>query len=135
MQAAWEEVQAAMPSNVQAILISGGRTFAQSDALYAQGRTAPGCIVTNAPAGRSFHNYFLAVDFDMVTNGKDDYAVGPHWMEIVSIMKKHGFEWGGDWNSIKDNPHFENRFGYSWQDLFAKHNAGDFIAGTTFVNI
>jgi peptidoglycan LD-endopeptidase CwlK len=135
VQSAWTEAQAAMPSNVQVILIAGMRTFAESDALYAQGRTEPGPIVTNAPAGESFHNYGLAVDFDMVTNGKDDYVVGPHWIEVVAVMKKYGMEWGGDWESIKDNPHFENRYGYTWQQLLAKHNAGDFIPGTTFVNI
>src|ERR1700761_5527499 len=89
IQAAWEEVQAAMPTNVECILICDGRTFAESDALYAEGRTVKGenaspshpmgDVVTNAPAGRSLHNYFLALDFGMVTNGKDDFVVGPHW--------------------------------------------------------
>lgn len=135
LQVAWEEVEAAMPSNVQAVLVAGPRSFAKSDALYAQGRTAPGPIVTNAPAGESFHNYDLAVDFAMITNGKDDDVVGPHWMTVVSIMKKHGFEWGGDWHSIVDNPHFENRYGFAWEQLLAKYKSGDFIPGTTFVNI
>jgi peptidoglycan L-alanyl-D-glutamate endopeptidase CwlK len=135
VQVAWEEAQAAMPPNVQVILICGTRTFAESDDLYAQGRTRPGQIVTNASAGKSAHNYSLAVDFDMVTDGKDDYVVGPHWMTIVSIMKKHGMAWGGDWHSIKDYPHFENWFGYTWEELLAKHNAGDFISGTQYVDI
>jgi peptidoglycan L-alanyl-D-glutamate endopeptidase CwlK len=145
VQAAWEEVQATMPPNIQAILICGARTFAESDALYAIGRTIKGDnvseahpmgdVVTNAPAGSSFHNYMLAIDFAMITNGKDDFVVGPHWMEIVAIMKKYGMEWGGDWKSIKDYPHFENRYGYSYHDLLAKHNAGDFIPGTQYVNI
>jgi peptidoglycan L-alanyl-D-glutamate endopeptidase CwlK len=145
VQAAWEQAQSAMPPNVQVILICGTRTFDESNALYAIGRTVPGenvspqhpmgDIVTNAAAGASFHNYSLAVDFDMITNGIDDYVVGPHWMAVVGIMKAAGMEWGGDWTSIKDYPHFENRFGFTWQELLAKHNAGDFIPGTTFVNI
>jgi peptidoglycan L-alanyl-D-glutamate endopeptidase CwlK len=145
VQSAWEEAQAAMPPNVQVILIAGARTFAESDALYAIGRTVKGenvspshpmgDVVTNAPAGESFHNYNLAVDMDMVTNGKDDYIVGPNWMTVVSIMKKYGMEWGGDWHSLKDNPHFQNRYGFTWQELLAKHNAKDFIPGTEFVNI
>ncbi len=133
--AAWQEAQAAMPANVQIIVIQGLRTFAESDALYAQGRTAPGPIVTNAPAGASYHNYGLAFDFAMVTNGKDDYIVGPNWMKVVAIMKNHGMTWGGDFPNLKDDPHFENRFGYNWRDLLAKHNAGDFIQGTNYVNI
>lgn len=132
---AWTEAQVAMPENVKIIVVQGLRTFAESDALYAQGRTKPGPIVTNAPAGESFHNFSLAFDFEMVTNGKNDYVVGPNWMQVVSIMKKYGMEWGGDWKSIKDDPHFENRYGYTWRQLLVKHNAGDFIPGTTFVNI
>jgi len=45
-------------------LISGLRTYEEQDALYAQGRTAPGPKVTNAPGGHSNHNFGLA--FDMV---------------------------------------------------------------------
>src|SRR6202021_3611073 len=87
VQSAGTKAKAAMPSNVQVILIAGMRTFAESDALYAQGRTEPGPIVTNAPAGESFHNYGLAVDFDMVTNGKDDYEVSAHWLGVGAVTK------------------------------------------------
>ena len=38
------------------------RTKAEQDSLYAQGRTAPGEIVTNAKGGDSYHNYGLAAD-------------------------------------------------------------------------
>jgi peptidoglycan L-alanyl-D-glutamate endopeptidase CwlK len=132
----WTIAQAAMPPNVQIIVIQGLRTFAESNALYAQGRTAPGPIVTDAPAGESYHNYGLAFDFAMITDGKDDYVVGPHWMTVVGIMKAAGMTWGGDFPpNLVDNPHFENKYGYGWRDLLAKHNAQDFISGTTFVNI
>lgn len=133
--AAWTEAQAAMPANIKIIVIQGLRSMAESDALYAQGRTAPGEIVTNAPGGSSYHNYGLAFDFAMVTNGKDDNAVGPHWMQVVAIMKKHGMTWGGDFASIKDNPHFENKYGHNWRDLLVKYKAKDFIEGTEYVNI
>ena len=134
--AAWTEAQAAMPPNVKIIVIQGLRTFADSDALFAQGRTAPGQIVTKASAGQSYHNYGLAFDFAMVTDGQDDYTVGPHWMEVVRIMQAHGMFWGGNFpEGQHDDPHFENRYGYNWRDLLAKHDQGDFIEGTTFVNI
>ena len=32
------------------------RTFAEQDKLFAQGRTAPGKIVTRARGGQSYHN-------------------------------------------------------------------------------
>lgn len=132
---AWTEAQEAMPDNVKIIVIQGLRSFEQSDTLYAQGRTTPGPIVTNAPAGRSYHNYGLAFDFAMVTNGKDDSVVGPNWMKVVEIMKSYGMTWGGDFQNLKDNPHFEQKFGYSWQELLDKYHEGAFLPGTTYVNL
>lgn len=133
---AWTEAQSVMPSNVEIIVIQGLRTFAESDALYAQGRTTPGPIVTKSAAGQSYHNYGLAFDFSMITNGKEDYIVGPHWMQVVAIMEKYGMFWGGNFpEGFHDNPHFENHYGINWRQLLAKHDAGDFIAGTQYVNI
>lgn len=132
---AMTEAQAAMPDNVKVIVVQGLRTFAESDALYAQGRTTPGPIVTNAAAGQSYHNFGLAFDIFMTTNGKDDYVVGPNWLRVVAIMKKHGMAWGGNFKNIKDNPHFENRFGYGWRTLLKMHNSGKFITGTQYVSI
>jgi hypothetical protein len=43
------------------LVVSGLRTAAEQDALYAQGRIAPGHIVTNSKGGLSMHNYGLAV--------------------------------------------------------------------------
>lgn len=135
-QVAWQESEDTMPDNTKLWIDQAYRTFSESDALYAQGRTTKGEVVTNAKAGQSYHNYALAFDFHMITNGKDDWQVGPLWMKVVSIMKSHGFTWGGDFSgSFKDMPHFELRFGYNWKDLLAKHNAKNFIEGTEYVNI
>src|SRR5882757_2893759 len=110
--AAWTEAQAAMPANVQIIVVQGLRSFAESDALFAQGRTKPGPIVTKAKAGQSYHNYGLAFDFAMVTDGHDDETVGPNWLAVVAIMEAHGMTWGGHFpEGFHDNPHFENQFG------------------------
>lgn len=126
------------------------RTFAEQSALYAQGRTkfydSHGRklgVVTNAKAGQSLHNYGLALDIvlvkgstaswnDTIDYDKDGKA---DWMEIVKIFKNNGWEWGGDWKSIKDKPHFQKTFGYNWKQLLAKHNSKSFIPGTTYVNI
>ena len=133
---AWGEAQAAMPPNVQIIVVQGLRTFAESDALYAQGRTTPGEIVTKAAAGQSYHNYGLAFDFCMITNGKDDDVVGPNWLTVVHIMEQNGMFWGGNFpEGFHDNPHFENRYGHNWRDLLALYNAKRFIPGTQYVDI
>ena len=91
------------------------RTKAEQDALYAQGRTAPGTIVTNAKGNTysSQHQWGIAVDFylDMDVDGdgakKDDaYNISSGLFDRVgAIAKTVGLGWGGDWTSIKDRPH------------------------------
>lgn len=46
------------------------RDYARQAALYAQGRTTPGKIVTYARPGDSWHNHRRAFDFFVVENGK-----------------------------------------------------------------
>jgi peptidoglycan hydrolase-like protein with peptidoglycan-binding domain len=55
---------------MQAMITDGLRTFAEQDAIFAQGRTKPGDIVTNARGGESNHNYGLAVDLYPVIEGR-----------------------------------------------------------------
>jgi peptidoglycan L-alanyl-D-glutamate endopeptidase CwlK len=80
------------------------RTFAEQDAIYAQGRTKPGKIVSNAKKGLSYHNYGLAIDIVLLVNGaaswdtvKDFDGDGKaDWQEIVTIFKQYGWEAGID---------------------------------------
>src|SRR4051812_28460317 len=44
-------------SGINAQIISGTRTYAEQDALYAKGRTTDGPVVTNARSGYSNHNF------------------------------------------------------------------------------
>jgi peptidoglycan L-alanyl-D-glutamate endopeptidase CwlK len=120
-------------------IAQGLRTIPEQDALYAQGRTKPGKIVTNARGGSSYHNYGLAVDFVLIVDGKTaswdmktdwDGDKVADWMEIVKIFQDNGWEWGGNWKSLKDYPHFQKTFGYSIGDLKIKYNKGDFIKGS-----
>ncbi|MDP1419221.1 M15 family metallopeptidase [Peribacillus simplex] len=105
----------------------GFRSFAEQNAIYAQGRTKKGSIVTNAKGGQSMHNYGLAIDFCLITpDGKkavwDTYTDFDKdglsdWKEVVEEAKKLGFEWGGDWKSFKDSPHFQMTCGLTLKDL------------------
>lgn len=113
------------PVGVHPSITETVRSFARSDELWAQGRTKPGQIVTNAKAGESYHNYGLAIDFVIQVNGMPDWTVNDNWMKVVSCFKEQGFFWGGDFIMIKDFPHFENRLGYNWRTLLAKYNAGE----------
>lgn len=89
------------------------RTDAEQTALYAQGRTTPGAIVTNAKAGESMHQYRCALDIVPIMNGKADWnGSHPDWQHVAAIFKKHGFEWGEDWHSFKEMPHFQMTGGH-----------------------
>jgi peptidoglycan L-alanyl-D-glutamate endopeptidase CwlK len=125
------------------------RTFAEQNALYAQGRTklydASGKrlgVVTKAKGGQSIHNYGLAFDivilYDNDGNGtfeeaswsqirdfdKDSVA---DWREVTNYFKSKGWEWGGDWKTFKDAPHFQMTFKHTWASLLRKIETGDVI--------
>ena len=104
------------------------RTIAEQDALYAQGRTTPGKVVTWAKGGKSYHNYGLAIDICLIIDGKEaswditkdfDKDGISDWMEAVKIFKAHGWEWGGEWDTKKDYPHFQKTFGKTTAQLKA----------------
>lgn len=113
LAAKWQENCAA-----QGIFVAIGetlRTVAEQDALYAQGRTKPGAIVTNA-RGSSYssqHQWGIAFDFylqmDVNQNGKvsDDAYNDTTGLfgKAAAVAKSLGLGWGGDWKSIVDKPH------------------------------
>lgn len=113
-------------------ITQGLRTFAEQQAIYNQGRTTPGKIVTWSPAGSSYHNYGLAID--TVPMHGETMLWGYDFSKLVPFAK--GFEWGGDFPpGKKDMDHFENRFGLNWRDMLHKYFMKDFIPGTQFINI
>jgi len=91
---------------VVAKIISGSRTVAEQNALYAKGRTAPGPIVTNAKGAASNHVGGCAADIGLFVGG-DYLEDSPMYKEIGPIARAHGLQWGGDWTSFKDLPHVE----------------------------
>ena len=121
------------------------RTFAEQDALYAQGRTTEGKIVTNARGGQSYHNYGLAIDivlllndgktasWDTVTDFDGDGL--SDWQEVVYVFKMFGWEWAGDWAHFKDLPHFQKTFGLTVVECAARHNTGQVISGTNYIKL
>src|SRR5699024_12147382 len=61
-QGAEEIIRRAYKQGIYVLFSDGYRSHAEQNALYAQGRTKPGNIVTNARRGQSLHNYGLALD-------------------------------------------------------------------------
>ena len=118
-----EFILKAKENGIELRVTSGLRTWEEQDKLYAQGRTAPGSKVTNARGGESNHNYGLAFDVVPMENGKPNYS-SKEWNKIGDIGKSVGFEWGGDWKTIVDKPHFEMLFGKELKDLKQLYIAG-----------
>lgn len=116
-----EECDLVLTGRAKVRISQGLRTFAEQDALY---KKRP--KVTNAKGGQSIHNYGFAVDIVLIIDGKEaswntvkdwDNDRKSDWMECVEVFKKHGWNWGGDWKSFKDLPHFDKK-GYSnWREL------------------
>lgn len=85
------------------------RTVSEQDELYAKGRTKKGSIVTNARGSSysSMHQWGIAFDFYR-NDGKGIYENSDKFFNKVGkIGRELGLEWGGDWKSIVDIPHFQ----------------------------
>ena len=101
---------------VEILITSTYRDKECQDALYAQGRTKPGKVVTNAKAGQSWHNWCVAFDVVPLVNGKPDWDNDVLWHKIGEIGKSIGLEWGGEWK-FKDLPHFQYTGGLTLVDF------------------
>lgn len=107
--------EACSKQGISILFSEGLRTAAQQDALYAQGRTKPGNIITNAKGSSysSQHQWGIAVDFYLNmdidgdgTKSDDAFNNSSRLFERVGeLAKTLGLGWGGDWTSIKDRPH------------------------------
>lgn len=113
-------LEAARAEGIELAVTQGLRTMEEQAALYAQGRTAPGPVVTNAKPGSSWHNFGLAFDVAVVVGGKptwpNDEAL---WQRIGALGKAQGLAWGGDFESFKDRPHFQLTGGLTLADARA----------------
>jgi len=102
-----------VPDTVSLMVSETYRTNERQDEYYAQGRTAPGDIITYKVGGESAHNYGLALDVVQTKNGQPDWSDSARITpEIAAIGKNQGFEWGGEWKGdFQDYPHFQMTFG------------------------
>lgn len=118
-------------------LFMGFRTFEDQNELYAQGRTKPGQIVTNARGGDSWHNYGLAADYvldgqiekpgtqwswdirsDLNADRRND------WLQMAEIAVSCGFESGYFWKRFPDAPHVQNRYGLTLAETKEIYRSG-----------
>ena len=108
LQAILQKVKAECEAQGLYVLFTDGmRTQAEQDALYAQGRTMAGQIVTNVAYPDSMHNWGVAVDFCRNVRGKEYDDSDNFFARVASIAKAYGMEWGGDWKTFPDKPHLQ----------------------------
>lgn len=108
-------LSAAKNLGIDVLITCTYRSNEEQKQLYAQGRTAPGKIVTNALPGESKHNNMegggpasLAFDVVPLINGKPVWdASNPVWKILGGLGKSVGLNWAGDWKRFKEYPHFE----------------------------
>ena len=106
----WSEWDKVMKSNnIDYILTSTLRTKSEQEALYAQGRTKPGKIVTWTL--NSKHLTGEAFDFCIMNNGKCDWAMAQKddWETAVEIGKSLGLSQVVDSKGrVKEFAHLQN---------------------------
>ena len=110
-----QAVSACLAAGLEVKVHEAFRSQARQAWLFAQGRTRPGDIVTNAPTSlTSWHGYGLAVDVIHKTRaywpagrGRQHVAANEQWFRRVGqVYKEHGLSWGGDWRR-PDTPHMQ----------------------------
>lgn len=76
---------------------------------YAQGRTTPGAIITNAQPGQSPHNFGLAVDVTLISGAVDDWDYHHvSWQTMIwTVRASRTLHSGADFHTLADYPHIE----------------------------
>lgn len=103
---------------IDVIITSTYRDAESQNALYAQGRTTSGKIVTNAKAGQSYHNWRVAFDFCPIVNGKCQWQDADLFATCGRIGEEIGLEWAGRWSGkFKETAHLQFTGGLSLADF------------------
>lgn len=110
-----ELVSRARAAGISILIYCTYRSNDEQRELYQQGREKPGPIVTRAKPGQSPHNAVdlsgkpaaLAFDAVPLENGKTVWGNQILWNRLGAIARTVGLEWGGDWKTFRDSPHFQ----------------------------
>lgn len=88
-------------------LFEGYRSPIRQAQLYAQGRTAPGRIVTRARPFQSWHQYGLAGDLVVYQDSKWTWKPIELYKRAGSILCELGLEWLGNSKTFPEMPHYQ----------------------------
>jgi peptidoglycan L-alanyl-D-glutamate endopeptidase CwlK len=115
-------------AGINARIISGTRTYAEQDELYAKGRTKPGPKVTNAKGGQSNNNFGIAWDIGIFDNQGAYLPESPLYDRAAEVGLIDGLEWGRDWQSFIDKPHYQLVTGLSIATVRSRFEQGESYA-------
>lgn len=106
---AFRLIEIAKENGIDLRVVSTLRTCDDQNAIYNQGRTTPGPIISGASGCRSWHVWGRALDVmvvdddgKLVTNGRD-----PRYDQLGDIGRNLGMIWGGNFSWGRDAVHFE----------------------------
>ena len=115
-------------AGINARIISGTRTYAEQNKLFAQGRFGnPPPIVTNARGGQSNHNFGIAWDIGIFTDAGKYLEDSPLYKKAGQIAMAAGIsklEWGGNWTTFQDRPHYQHFTGLAIGQVRQKFESG-----------
>ena len=103
--------------HIDILITSTYRDAESQNALYAQGRTAPGKKVTNAKGGQSYHNWKVAFDFCPIVNGKPNWSDVALYTKCGEIAEGVGLEWAGRWKKMNEQAHCQFTGGLTLADF------------------
>lgn len=93
-------------AGIPVALFESFRSPARQEQIYAQGRSSPGKIVSNAKAYQSWHQYGIAADIALFDDGRWSWNFDPK--KISQFFDLDKLIWGGTFKS-PDGPHYEWR--------------------------
>ena len=121
-------LKAIRDAGINARIISGTRTYAEQNALFAKGRfSSKEDKVTNARGGQSNHNFGIAWDIGIFSDDGKYLGNSPLYKKAGQVALAAGIaklEWGGNWKSFPDQPHYQHATGLNTSDVRAKFESG-----------
>jgi peptidoglycan L-alanyl-D-glutamate endopeptidase CwlK len=113
-------IQRCAESGIDILIYCTYRSKEEQDELFAQGRTKPGDVVTNARGGQSFHNYHCAFDFVPLVGGKPAWKNADLYLKAGIIAESVGLEWAGRWaGKLRETAHCQFSNGLTLEQLQA----------------
>jgi peptidoglycan L-alanyl-D-glutamate endopeptidase CwlK len=115
-----------LDAGINAKIISGTRTYAEQNNLFRQGRFGnPGPVVTKARGGRSNHNFGIAWDIGIFTTTGGFITLDKAYDKPAEVGLSETLEWGGNWRSFVDKPHYQLKVGEKITIVRARFEAGE----------